>query len=187
MKTHYFIGIKIPPVLAATIIEARNKTNLHETHKTLPVAEDLHITLIYLGQIELNILDQIIQALQKIDWRSFDLTTNGITYFGNNLTPRVVYTALEESESLKVLQHKVVKIISGFIEMNFSNDFTAHITIAKKWASKGSLSIDDFQLIKTTFEVTNFSIFRINPTNIPRYEEVCSIQCEGGEVDGSVS
>lgn len=180
MNTHYFLGIKIPTNLAASIIEARKGTNLHETHKTLPVLEDLHITLFYLGKIEQNNLDQIIQSCQNIDWKSFDITTNGLSHFGSKHTPRVLYTALKESEPLTSLQDKVTDIISNFIEIDTSKAFNAHITIAKKWASNGVLSIEGFQLENTTFKVTNFSLFRVNPTNTPRYEEVCIIQSEGG-------
>ncbi|WP_391116501.1 RNA 2',3'-cyclic phosphodiesterase [Psychrobacillus sp. L3] len=181
MNTHYFIGIKIPNNLSASIIEARDRTNLHETHKILPVAEDLHITLYYLGQTEQNSVDQIVQSLnQNIDWKSFDLTTNGIAHFGNNLTPRVVYTALEESESLTCLQQKVIEKISNYIEIDNRKEFNPHITIAKKWASKGLQSIEEFRLESTTFRVTNFSLFLVNPNNTPRYEEVCIMHSGGG-------
>ncbi|WP_391202691.1 RNA 2',3'-cyclic phosphodiesterase [Psychrobacillus sp. L4] len=181
MNTHYFVGIKIPSNLATSIIEARDTTNLHETHKILPVAEDLHITLYYLGQIEQNSVDQIVQSLdQNIDWKSFDLTTNGISHFGNNLTPRVVYTALKESESLTLLQEKVTRTISNYIEVDNRKEFNAHITIAKKWASKGLLSMENFPLESTTFKVTNFSLFRVNPTNTPRYEELYIMHSGGG-------
>ena len=46
MNTHYFIGIKVPKPISREIIDARGKTNLHQTHKTLPVVDDLHITLV---------------------------------------------------------------------------------------------------------------------------------------------
>ncbi|MEI4769226.1 RNA 2',3'-cyclic phosphodiesterase [Psychrobacillus sp. FJAT-51614] len=180
MNTHYFIGIKIPPTLATSIIEERNKTNLHETYKTLPFKEDLHITLFYTGAMESKKMDQIIQSLQKIDWSSFDLTTNGHAHFGSNRTPRVVYTALEESNSLKLLQQQVVNTLTDSINTDHTKDFNAHITIAKKFASNGLLSIEDFHLPKTTFEVSSFSVFRINPNSKPRYEEIASIRCKGG-------
>ncbi|MEK4486778.1 RNA 2',3'-cyclic phosphodiesterase [Psychrobacillus sp. FSL H8-0484] len=177
MKSHYFLGIKVPPSIAKSIVEARDKTNLRETHKTLPVAEDLHITLFYVGAIEQAVLEPIIQSFQKIDWSSFILTTAGLEHFGNDLTPRVVYIGLEESDSLNHLQQDVMQKITNVIEINTSKDFHAHITIAKKWSSTASLLIDDFLLTKESFEVSKFSIFKINPTRIPRYEEVGSIQC----------
>ena len=81
MNTHYFIGIKVPKPISSEIIDARGKTNLHQTHKTLPVVDDLHITLFYLGHVEKNLIDQISQSFQKSDWDSFELSTNGAESF----------------------------------------------------------------------------------------------------------
>lgn len=176
MSSHYFIGIQIPPHIASSIIEARERTNLHETHKTLPVAEDLHITLYYLGEMGQNLLDQINHSLQTIEWNPFELTTRGLAHFGSNITPRVVYTSLEESDSLMDLQRLVQNIVSNYIEIIHSKDFNAHITIAKKWASNTALSTDNFLLSKQSFEVNNFTIYKINMNSIPRYEKLSLIQ-----------
>ncbi|TQR18004.1 RNA 2',3'-cyclic phosphodiesterase [Psychrobacillus vulpis] len=177
MKTHYFIGIKIPSSIANSIVEAREKTNLHETHKTLPVAEDLHITLVYLGYLDELVINQMIQSLQKIDWNSFDLLTDGLSHFGNERTPRVVYIALEESEFLLRLQQNVMEAISNLVEGLNSNDFKAHITIAKKWKSDALQLTNGFLLEKQSFKVNNFTLYKINPNSIPRYEEVSLIHC----------
>jgi 2'-5' RNA ligase len=175
MNTHYFIGIKVPKPISSAIINARGKTNLHQTHKTLPVVDDLHITLLYLGHVEKNLIDQISQSFEENDWDSFDLSTNELSHFGNDLTPRVVYVSLEESEKLKQLQKKVMEVISDYLDVNQSKEFNAHITIAKKWASNCPISIEQFLLPKQTFEVNHFSIFQINPNRTPRYKEINSI------------
>lgn len=176
MSTHYFIAIKIPAHVESAILEARAKTNLHETHKTLPVAEDLHITLHYLGHMEQHVLDQMIQSLQAIDSVPFELCTKALAHFGSDSTPRVVYVALEESHSLSSLQRQVVQVVSDFQEVVHSKEFTAHITIAKKWASNAVLLTDEFSLTTQAFHAESFTIYKINPNSTPRYEEVRSIQ-----------
>lgn len=178
--SHYFIGIKIPDNLAHTISEARNETNLHVTHKTLPFKEDLHITLYFMGGTESEKLEDIIQTLHRIDWKSFKLTTNGLAHFGNNKTPRVVYVALEDSDPLHTLHKQVVAGLSNHIEITNVKDFKAHITIAKKWASKGVPDLEGFVLEKTTIEIHEFSLFKINPQAVPRYEVVATFQSRGG-------
>lgn len=175
MKQHYFIGIKVPKQIAELIVRERLNTNVHETHKILPVVEDLHITLYYLGHVEKNMLASLIQSLQQIEWESFELTTNGLAHFGNEETPRVVYTALEESDALVDLQHNIVRVLSKEMEINNSKAFNAHITIAKKWAAKNTLNKTDFQLPNMRFPVAHFSIFQINNERIPRYEEIKTI------------
>ncbi|MDI2586099.1 RNA 2',3'-cyclic phosphodiesterase [Psychrobacillus sp. NEAU-3TGS] len=179
MKQHYFIGIKVPEHIAKAIVNEREKTNVHTTHKTLPVAEDLHITLFYLGHVEQIVLTLIVERLQEIHWEAFELTTSGLSHFGNAQTPRVLFTALEDSNPLHDLQQKIVQQLSKVIEINNIKDFNAHITIAKKWAAANELHTKDFQLPKMSFDVSHFSIFQINNNRSPRYEDIVCIQNRG--------
>lgn len=187
MNKHYFIAIKIPEQLANVIIQERDKTNLRKTHKILPVAEDLHITLYYLGHVVDDTLTRIISSLQLIKWDTFELTTSGVAHFGSDVTPRVVYTALEKSEPLQLLQQKIVEQIADIIEIKKKNDFTAHITIAKKWTSNELLNLTEFKLPNSTFNVFNFSIYTINVDRSPRYEEVSTFLMEEGKRNGPTS
>ena len=176
MNKHYFIAIKVPEQIANTIIQERDKTNLHQTHKILPIAEDLHITLYYLGHIAESTLEQIIHSLHSLEWDSFKLKTRGVAHFGSETTPRVVYTALEESNHLQLLQQKIVQLLGNFIEVQERNDFTAHITIAKKWATKESLKLTEFNLSDLAFDVLSFSVFTVNMNRSPRYEEISTVK-----------
>ena len=176
MSKHYFIAIKIPEPVATEIIRERDKTNLLQTHKVLPVVEDLHITLYYLGEVEENTLEQIIDSLRLLEWDSFELKTHGVAHFGNKSTPRVVYTAIEKSNPLQFLQQQIVHLLANIIEVQKKNEFTAHITIAKKWASKESLNLTEFTLPDLAFDVQSFSIFTINTNRSPRYEEMCIVK-----------
>lgn len=187
MTKHYFIAIKIPEQIATAIIQERDKTNLHHTHKVLPVAEDLHITLYYLGHVEDSTLVQIIHSLHHLEWEPFELKTRGVAYFGNEITPRVVYTALEKSNPLQFLQQKIVQLLADFIDVQKKNEFTAHITIAKKWASKESLNLTEFTLPELAFDVLSLSIFAINVNQSPRYEAISTVQWGREEKNGPTS
>lgn len=180
MTKHYFIAVKIPEQVANAIIQERDKTNLQQTHKVLPVAEDLHITLYYLGHVEDSTLEQIIHALHQLAWEPFELKTSGVAHFGNETTPRVVYTALEKSNPLQILQQKIVQLLANFIEVQKKNEFTAHITIAKKWDSKESLNLTEFTLPNLAFNVLSLSLFTINANRSPRYEEISTVLVEEG-------
>lgn len=171
MSNHYFIGIKVPEVIGRSIIEERKATNMHETHKTLPLLEDLHITLAYLAAVDESILADLIESLKEIKWAAFSLTTAGLAHFGSSKTPRVVYVAVDENEELRRLQHTVVQKVLEYIELNVSKDFHAHITVAKKWKSTETCMYDSFNLEKQSFEVRDFIIYKINPASTPRYEQ----------------
>lgn len=175
MSTHYFIGIKVPEVVGRSIIEARKATNMHETHKVLPLLEDLHITLAYLASVDELILKDLMVSLKEIKWEAFTLSTAGLAHFGSAKTPRVVYIALDENEELQRLQHTVVQKVLEYIELNVSKDFHAHITVAKKWKSHEICKYDSFNLEKQSFEVRDFILYKINPASTPRYEQFVSI------------
>ena len=187
MNKHYFIALKIPEQIAKAIIQERDKTNLHQTHKILPIAEDLHITLYYLGNIAVNTLEQIVHSLHLLEWESFELKTRGVAHFGSESTPRVVYTALEKSNLLQSLQQKIVQLLANFIDVQKKNDFTAHITIAKKWTSKEPLNLTEFSLPDLVFEVLSLSVFTVNVNRSPRYEEVSTVKWRRGENNGPTS
>ncbi|WP_277586167.1 RNA 2',3'-cyclic phosphodiesterase [Psychrobacillus antarcticus] len=184
MTKHYFIAIKVPQQVANAIIQQRDKTNLRQTHKILPVTEDLHITLYYLGNVADSRLEQIIHSLHHLEWEPFELTTQGVAHFGSEATPRVVYTALEKSNLLQLLQQKIVQQLAEIIDLQKKSEFTAHITIAKKWASKESVHLTEFTLPDLTFNVLNFSIYTINANQSPRYEEISTIQWGRGGKNG---
>lgn len=187
MTKHYFIALKIPEQVATAIIQERDKTNLHETHKVLPVAEDLHITLYYLGHVADSTLEQIIDALHHLEWEPFELRTRGVAHFGSEATPRVVFTALENSIPLQLLQQNIVQLLANFIEVQTKNKFTAHITIAKKWASEELLNLTEFALPDLTFNVLDLSIYTINANQSPRYEEISTVRWRREEKNGPAS
>lgn len=175
MSTHYFIGIKVPKEIGRSIIEARKATNMHKTHKTLPLAEDLHITLAYLAAVDEKVLTDLIKSLREIKWNAFKLTTIGLDHFGSSKTPRVVYIGLDENQELQRLQHAVVQKVLSYLELNLSKDFHPHITVAKKWMSKEDCHYESFDLVNQSFEVREFIIYKINPASTPRYEQYAVI------------
>lgn len=176
MKQHYFIGIKVPMPIAKAIVKERENTNVHETHKILPVADDLHITLFYLGHVEQATLATIVQHLRDIQWEAFELRTSGLSHFGNEQTPRVIYTAVEKSNPLHDLQHEITEQLSKVMDITNTKDFHPHITIAKKWAATNELHAKDFHLQKMSFDVSHFSVFQINNNRSPHYEGIEYIQ-----------
>lgn len=80
-----------------------------------------------------------------------------------------------------------MQLLSNFIEVQKTNDFNAHITMAKKWASLESLNLKAFNLPDVVFDVLSFSIFTVNVNRSPRYEEICTVKWRRGENNGPTS
>ena len=124
MKQHYFIGIKVPEHIAKAIVKEREKTNVHETHKIFASCRGLayHALLLRACGASGSNINYAIFAI--IQWKAFELTTNGLAHFGNEQTPRVIYTALEESNSLHDLQCEITHELSKIIQINKRKRFS---------------------------------------------------------------
>ncbi|MCM3611521.1 RNA 2',3'-cyclic phosphodiesterase [Planococcus sp. MERTA32b] len=178
MVNHYFIGIKIPLTTARSLVEQRDSWNL-SSHKRLPVAEDLHITLLFLGGDPHDEIGEVAKALEEVAHGSFSVDIAGTGYFGKMERPRVVYAATEENDSLNRLQLKIRDILKGFQLSPDNKPFVPHITLANKWA--GNEPWNGIPELETgRFEVGEFSLFQIEPVQTPRYIAVQNYKLKDG-------
>lgn len=102
--------------------------------------EKLHITLKFLGNVETQLLENLIPALEEIAraQSSFDLTYEGIGAFPNLQAPRVVWVGTARNESLLSFQHSVELRCEDFGIARENRAFHPHITLGRV---KGSRNI----------------------------------------------
>jgi len=123
-----FIAIDLPEKVKKQVIDIQKKLNIGRL--SFPKPEALHLTLLFLGNIEESGIETLKQCLQKVKFEKFDLKTTKTAFLGNKNYLRVIYLDLEES---KELQNLVKKIDSAVKSFNIKRDFPfkAHITIAR--------------------------------------------------------
>ncbi|WP_298833068.1 RNA 2',3'-cyclic phosphodiesterase [uncultured Planococcus sp.] len=178
MKPHYFIGIKIPSAIAEKLDEERRSWNL-QSHKRQTPPEDMHITLLFIGEDVHDEIDQAEKLLAGIDQQPFSLMVDGIKKFGNPATPRVIYASLEDSRELEELQRQILENLKTLQIRPDSKKFVPHITLASKWAG-GDPEELRFSIGQMQFEVTEFSLFRIAPMENPRYQKIANYPLDAG-------
>lgn len=173
---HYFIGVKLPIELSRQLVHSRDSWQLEQSHKKLPPAEDLHITLVYLGAVESGKLNSLMQALDDIDsLKTMIVTLSGVSTFGNPATPRVIYAAIMEQPKLIELQSAVLEKCLDLSLPVDTKKFVPHITLAKKWRGQQEHFSKDMHIASNKFTVKEFSLYSINPGVIPSYQEIHSI------------
>lgn len=172
IKPHYFIGIKIPLEIAGKLDKERHLWNL-QSHKRQTPPEDMHMTLLFIGEDVYGDIDQVEKLLSSIKQSPFIVTVDGIKTFGNPSTPRIIYASLEHSEELEALQRQVLESLER-LQIQFDpKAFVPHITLASKWAG-GTPGEPQLSINKMPFEVTEFSLFQIAPKGNPRYQKVAN-------------
>lgn len=178
MNNHYFIGIKVSLQTAQHLVEQRDSWGL-SGHRRYPFAEDLHITLLFIGGDPHGEIERVAEALKGIAHPPFELKITGTAHFGKSDRPRVVYAALEENELLNGLQRKVKDALSGFRLSPDNKPFVPHITLANKWAGK-EVWEEIPQIESESFRAEEFSLFRIDPAGKPRYIAVETYKLKDG-------
>ena len=173
---HYFIGVKLPIELSRQLVQSRDGWQLEQTHKRLPAAEDLHITLVYLGAVESGKLHSLMVALDDIEsLKNVIVTLAGVSTFGNPTTPRVIYAAIEEQPKLIELQSAVLEKCLDLSLPVDSKKFVPHITLAKKWRGQQEHFSKDMYIASDKFSIKEFSLYSINPGVTPSYQAIHTI------------
>lgn len=151
-----FIALEIPAKVQNEIHEAtsRIRSEIGALVRWVP-AENLHLTLKFLGDISsthVEFLTQMLRA-EANSHRCFDMHFTGLGSFPNPKRPRVIYIGIQAPVELNALQHAVE---SGAGKLGYRSEdrgFSPHLTLGRvKHASQ--MAASDQQKIRHVLEQT---------------------------------
>jgi 2'-5' RNA ligase len=93
--------------------------------------ENFHITLRFIGEVEMGQADDIDAELQRIQAPGFALGLASVDHFGPSDKARVLYAGVERSEMLLRLQGKVENAAQRAGLPPEQRKFTPHVTLAR--------------------------------------------------------
>lgn len=133
MALRCFIAVEIPDAMKEAIHEIT--AGLKKTGadvKWVP-AENIHVTMKFLGKTEEGLVDAIKEALSKklSAYHPFYIKINGIGYFPEKRTPRVIWAGIEESDGLLSLYEAVESETAGLGFIPEERPFSPHLTIGR--------------------------------------------------------
>jgi len=141
MKKRVFIAINLPDNIKNKLEEIQRKTENSFSYFSgfCPITwtrkNSLHITMLFLGNIEAEDLLDIFEKLEAITQNTepFEINLNSITYSPPN-NPRMVWVNGEKTDELKNLQGAMEKELFN----RGSKEFNLHITLGriKQWQFK---------------------------------------------------
>lgn len=96
-------------------------------------AENLHITLKFLGHIPEETIEKVKERLYNIvfSFKPFRLRFNGMGFFPDKKRPRVIWINISDSDVLKILQEAIEEKLK---EIGFAKEergFSPHLTIGR--------------------------------------------------------
>lgn len=92
--------------------------------------ENLHITLLFLGEVNESRVSKIEEKLSEVEFEPFKILFEGVGAFPNVNSPRVVWVGVKESGELTGLANNIYEKLK---KLGFRRDkeFKAHLTVGR--------------------------------------------------------
>jgi 2'-5' RNA ligase len=174
---HYFIAVPLSNDLKKELFHLSKGWRGKLPFKKWTDEEDYHITLAFLGPVEEDkrneIVEEIQQSLLSID--PFTLQLSALGHFGPSKTPSVWWAGVEKSNELEELQKNVALSCEKVGFQLEKRPYKPHITLAKRFDLAFK---DDFTIPSTcdtknkTIDVTSIVLYQIHPKSTPSYQIV---------------
>jgi len=122
-----FIAIDIPEAIRMEV-EGMGRS----IPKARPVpADQLHLTLKFIGEIEGSRLLDVHDALQEISLPRFALFLKGVGTFPPRGTPRILWTGVQPIDKIAALRNAIERTLAAIDIPRERKKYTPHITLAR--------------------------------------------------------
>jgi len=167
-----FLSLPIPPELAQALTRLTRAIELPKGRRTAP--ENLHLTLVFLGEVAEPTLPQIEQELSKLNFAPFPLKLTSLNTF-----PRAG-VLLAEIEPARPLLHLQAKVAASMARCGFAPEdpearpYHPHLTLAP---FHGPLRINKSQhalppSLQRSFRADTVNLYRSHPTPTGAHYEI---------------
>ncbi len=112
--------------------------------------DNLHLTILYLGEISPAMVEKVKTKLQEIVFHKFNYETEKLGFFKKGQNKRIVYLGVKKSYNLESLYNFVTFKLKE-VGLNFPTEkYTPHITLGRQVTL---ISDDDLFQIKTENQI----------------------------------
>ena len=136
-------------------------------------ADNLHLTLRFIGEVDHAEADDIHDALERIDCEAFDLDLVGLDTFGEGRKLRQLWVGVGENPALQRLQGKVEKAVQRAGQPPERRKFKPHVTLARFKSSPGP-KLGEF--------IQSYGLLRIGPIRVADFVLYSSQLSPGGSI-----
>lgn len=160
-----FVALPIPKAVRSALQEAKEFLTPHKEHLKMVNVDDAHLTIKFLGDTSIDLLEPIQDALGNLckGSNAFELRLGAIGCFPEQGKPKVIWYGVEHHDGLTGLQGETERVLTelGFIAQERS--FAPHITLARvrRQTKLRSLraSLESFRPQSLSFQVKELCLY----------------------------
>lgn len=157
-----FLAIELDEDLVPKILDVQNEFKKTNANIKYVPSQNMHFTLKFFGNIDLDIVDDISSAVEKVikNYSSFDLNIKNCGCFPNKKVIKVLWLGLEEGSPIKDLQKDLDK---EFRKLGFKKEknFISHLTIGRVKSPKNKKEIREAIEKFENIEIGKMSVSKI--------------------------
>jgi 2'-5' RNA ligase len=136
-----FVAVMVPEEIRDAMVEAQAEMRraLAQSRVGWTRAEQMHLTLKFLGDVEAPRVEELTEAIRSAvsGFGSLRLRAEGLGFFPNPRSPRVAWIGVrDEADALPRLQRAVEGAVGGFTAEKPESGFAGHVTLARIKALK---------------------------------------------------
>lgn len=147
-----FFGLEIPAEIKARLLKARAEVSGAKWQSV----EQMHITLLFLSDVEEERLSAVCEAVRNIPQAPFELSVTGLGCFGRPRAPRNLWAGVQPAAPVASLHSAIKGQMESLGLTTESRAFRPHITLARFKRQPGSV-----QSLLTEYGETAFGSFQV--------------------------
>ena len=127
-----FVALEIPTGVRESLADFLAALRVISSQPRWVRAENLHVTLKFIGEVQGEKLSDIRAALSAVrSDRAVALDFRGLGYFPNERRPRVFWAGIQASGNLGTLASDIDRVLMGLGIPQEKRPFSAHLTLAR--------------------------------------------------------
>lgn len=157
-KLRLFFGLEIPESIKQRLLSIQQPVAGARWQK----AEQLHLTLAFLGSVEAQQLPNLCHASRNLPVKAFDLTVAGVGCFGHPDCPKNLWAGVQPEAELAQLHGALNQRLAASGFGSETRTFKPHITLARFKNAPGSVADllrGPEALVAGSFTVNRFALF----------------------------
>lgn len=152
-----FVALKPPPPMRNALLAAMGGI----VHARWQTAEQLHLTLRFVGEVDRHQAEDIAAILGSVHHPGFALTLDRIGQFDRKGRTDTLWVGVTPQEPVKQLHNKIDRALQRVGVPPDTRAFLPHITIARFGRHAGSLAgfVDSSAVLSVTAEFSEFCLY----------------------------
>ncbi|GGE55163.1 RNA 2',3'-cyclic phosphodiesterase [Pullulanibacillus camelliae] len=177
MTSHYFLAIPLPERIKAALSLLSEQLKKQCAYKVWTGPEDYHITLVFLGGVPVEQLQQLERMLEHYlpKLSSMTLALEGLSSFGSKVHPRVLFAKVQHSPLLMQNQQLIAECCKQCGLKTETRPYRPHVTLGKKWTGGRPISWGELPTLSSVIQHSEWQseeivLYEIHPGAHPKYK-----------------